>query len=153
MLAGRRSALELAAAYTLPTAAIHTCSAAFLIIVSSASYWLASHSSPVSRIQLLDTRGCFKSLILLASQHRECFNRFAILRGIAVKQKPNDELHERQGVVDDLHRLMERGDCLRVALAWHLEENARLRDEFARFVAQRMDSAKRIQRLLGKQMA
>jgi hypothetical protein len=72
---------------------------------------------------------------------------------MAVKQELNDELHERQDIVDDLHRLMERGDDLRVALAWHLEENARLREQFARFVAQRMDSAKRIQRLLGKQMA
>ena len=65
----------------------------------------------------------------------------------------NDKSQERLEVVADLHRLMERGDGLRVALAMQLEENARLRQQFAESVSERMNSAKRIQRLLARQMA
>jgi hypothetical protein len=69
------------------------------------------------------------------------------------QESNNDKSQRRREIVADLHRLMERGDDLRAALAWQLEENARLRQQFAETVSERTTSAKRIQRLLARQMA
>ncbi len=59
---------------------------------------------------------------------------------------------EMRDVVDDLHRLMERAENLRVALVWQLEENAALRRQLSAIVDQRLESAKRIQGMLLRQM-